>query len=278
MSETEPSERSKKVKEATDEFIKASQEMLSPAEFLSGTVTYSGSIHPSILTAVDSWKTSGAIPVSASSLIYNPGTLLDLSPIAESIAKTPGEIVKFENVRKKTEDVIKEEELYDRVAEYQDSLMRVASCSKILQGTINATSTSGRSWIEIAKTNLEWIKKAVTKSIARIYQAFGKLFDKVTDKIDEIAGLLSRWANSLKNQFIEKLRELSEGFLGLVNNLIAGLFGWIATLRKIAQDRGFRLTKVTLTIDPVSFENVTAFGFSIPVPILNLPKIEMEFA
>ena len=117
----------------------------------------------------------------------------------------------------------------------------------------------------------------MTKSVARIYQAFGKLFDKVTDKIDELAALLGRWANNLKTQLIEKLRELSERFLELMNNLIAGLFNWIATLRKIAQERGFKLTKVTLTIDPISFESVTAFEFSIPVPVLKLPKIEMEF-
>lgn len=220
--------------------------------------------------------TSGSIPVALVSKIYKSGTILDLSSVAESVAKTSGQVIKFVDLRKKTEDTIKEEELYDRVAEYQDSLMRLASCSNILKDTIKMTSKGDDSWIQPVKTNIEWVKKSVTESVARIYQAFGKLFDKVSDKIDEIAALLGKWANSLKTQFVEKLRELAERFLELMNNLIAGLFNLIATLRKIAKDRGFKLSKVILTIDPISFESVTAFELTIPVPVLKLPKIQME--
>jgi hypothetical protein len=133
------------------------------------------------------------------------------------------------------------------------------------------------SWVEAVKTNLDWIKKTVTMSIGRIYQGLGTLYDKVTKAVDDVIETLSRWGSTLKNELIERIRILAQRFFELLNVLISALLGWVSEVREIAAERNFKLSKVTVTIDPLTFVPVTVLGFSIPVPEVKLPKIEFEF-
>ena len=99
-----------------------------------------------------------------------------MSSVAESVAKTSNQIMKLENVRKKTENSIKEEELYDRVAEYQDSLMRLASCSNILRDTIKMTSEGDDSWIQPARTKFGMDKEICDQVSCKNLSSFWKAF------------------------------------------------------------------------------------------------------
>lgn len=74
------------------------------------------------------------------------------------------------------------------------------------------------------------------------------------------------------------MRELLTSLLQLFNNIISELFGWLAKLKKIASDKGFKLSKVTVTIDPLTFKSFSVFGFSIPLPVVTTPKIVLEFS
>ena len=271
------SERPKKVVEAARAFVKASEGLLSRDAFFDGIGFYTGSLSPTVRDNVDVWRRSGAIPPSEMASMYPPGTIADLSSIGAIKARKTRLATKFRDVYEKNKEVISRDDLYERVAEYQDSLMCLASSSKVLQDTISKISDDNNSWVSAALVNLEWMKKTVTMSIARVYQAFGKLVDKVTGKIDEIVSLLSRWASELKKQLVDKVRELSQHFLELFNSLISALFSWISKLREIAQEKGFRLSKVTITLDPLEFVSLFVFGLPIPIPNVKLPKIEMEF-
>lgn len=266
-----------KRKEITKDFIESSKELLTPDKFFESTKIYSGSIDPNVVEEVDVWKQSGSIPPQQAAGIYAAETIADLSGVAIVLAPKAELRGKFEEIYAQSKVEVTEEGLYKRVSEYQDALVRLASSSKMVQDTFSEMSEIEESWIEVAKNNLTWIKRAVTMSIGRIYQAFGKIYDKVTDTIDDIIGVLSDWSSSLKNRLVEGIRKLSQNLLQLLNNLISALFGWLSKLRKIAQEQGFSLSKVTVTIDPLTLRTVSVLGFSIPIPEVKLPKIEMEF-
>jgi len=259
------------------EFVKASKELFTPKIFFNSTKFYSGSISPEVAKETDTWARSGTIPPEVSAEIYHPGVIADLSRVAIARAEEPKLETKFKGIYDENKKYIRQDDLYERVSEYQDALMRLACSSKMLQDTLSSMRESNTSWLETAKNNFKWIKETVTRSVARIYQAFGQIYDKVTKAIDNINTTLSKWSLNLKEKLIEKIRDLSQHFLELVNNLISALFGWLSRLREIAAEKGFRLNKVTVTIDPLSLTTVSVLGFSIPIPEIKLPKIEMEF-
>ena len=278
LASKKPLERPKETREVAKEFVRASEELLSRKTFFDATQFYSGSLYPHVLENIDAWRHSGAIPLTELNEIYSPGTIADLSSIGAVKAREPKLEAKFKKVYEESMEALSRDDLYARMAKYQDSLMRLASSSRILQDTISEIKDGKNAWVEKVKTNLIWIKKTVTMSVAGVYQAFGKLFDNVTLIIDEITAILSRWASGLKNELVEKFRELSQHFLELLNSLISALFSWVSKLREIAQEKGFRLNKVTVTLDPLEVTSISLFGFSIPIPAIKLPKIEMEFS
>lgn len=270
--------RSKEIAETAKEFLEASEKLLSRKTFFDGTQFYSGSLYPIVQEKIDSWRHSGAIPTSEAMSMYSSGAIADLSSIGAIKAQQPNLKKKFNNIYEKSKKELGREGLYGRMAEYQESLMRLASSSRVFQDTLSGIVDENNAWVEMAKANLDWIKKTVTLSIARVYQAFGALFDKATKKIDEITGMLSRWASELRKELVGKLRELSQHFVELLTSLLSALFSWISRLRQIAEEKGFRLNKVTVSLDPSDVTSVSVFGFSIPVLAIKLPKIEMEFS
>lgn len=77
---------------------------------------------------------------------------------------------------------------------------------------------------------------------------------------------------SFSNELIERVRFLAQRFFELLNVLISALLGCVSKVRKITAEKNFKLSKVTVTIDPLTFTTVSVLGFSIPVPEVNLPK------
>lgn len=166
---------------------------------------------------------------------------------------------------------------FKRLSKYQQALICLSTSASLLQDTFTCVSETDNSWVEKARMNLKWIKKTITQSIARIYEGFGIIFDKVSKTINKTLFTISKWTISLKDKLIEQIRNLSEGFFELVNNIFSFLLDWISNLRQIARKKEFSLNKVTITIEPLSFKDIKILDFSIPFPILQLPKIEMEF-
>jgi hypothetical protein len=227
---------------------------------------------------IDSWRHSGAIPASEAMSMYSAGAIADLSSIGAIKAQQPNLKARFRRIYEKSKRELGREELYERMVEYQESIMCLASSSTVLHDTLCGIAEENSAWVEMTKANMDWIRKTVTVSVAKVYQAFGRLFDRATQKMDEITGLLSRWTPRLRSEFAGKLRELSQHLLELLTSLLSALLGWISRFRQIAEEKGLRLNKVIVSLDPLDFASVSVFGFSIPVPKIKLPKIEMEFS
>lgn len=259
------------------EFAKASEEFLTRDVFLRSTEKYSGSISPAVAEEAPEWIVSGAIPPSSLSGMYRRGTLIDLSNIVVSTVDKPELEQIFLKVGEKAKKNVRSNDLTERVFEYQDALGRLASSSKILADTLSRISEGDTSWVETVKTNLDWIKKYVTMSIGKIYQGLGTFYDRVTKAVDGVIETLSRWSSSLKNKLVEGVRILAQRFYELLNTVISALFGWLSRVREIAAEKNFKLGKVTVTIDPMTFKTVFVLGFPVPIPEIKLPKIEMEF-
>lgn len=266
-----------KREKVASEFAKASEEFLTRDVFLRSTEKYSGSISPTVAEEAPEWIVSGAIPPSSLSGMYRRGTLIDLSNIVVSTVDKPKLEQIFLKVGEKAKRNVRSNDLTERVFEYQDALGRLASSSKILADTLSRISEGDTSWVETVKTNLDWIKKYVTMSIGRIYQGLGTFYDKVTKAVDGVIETLSRWSSSLKNKLVEGVRILAQRFYELLNTVISALFGWLSRVREIAAEKNFKLGKVTVTIDPLTFKTVFVLGFPVPIPEIKLPKIEMEF-
>ncbi len=278
MSDVE--EKKTKTSIAVD-FVEASKELLSSAQFFESIEVYTGSLSPKVAEEIGTWKGSGVIPPEAAAEIFPLGTIADLAPRAGSIgillSAKPELEAKFSEIYEETKKDLTQEDLFSRVADYQDAVAHLASSFKTVDAALSSVSEANESWAESLKASFAWIKESVIASIGRVYRAFGGICDQVSAKIDSIANTLSGWKEELRSELIKKIRGLLRELLSLFNTLVSSLFGWFSRLRAIAIEKGFRLSKVTITIDPLNMTTVNLFGFPIIVPEIKLPRIELEF-
>ena len=275
MSKSEDSKGKKKEKESAQTFIELTRKYLGES-FVNYTADYSGTLVPEIAREAESWNTPGSVPLDMANIIFSSGTIADLATKPILWNEKPELEREAKKVYQEIKPEMTEDDVFSKFADYQESIMLLASSVKVIENTFSVTETN-TSWIETTKANLKWVIELVKSSIAKIYQSMGGLRDRITSKINEILGFLEQGIEDIKDRFVGAVRELAQRLLGLLTEIISGLFSWVNIVNEIAEENDFSLSKVRIAIDPFSFKVISLLGFFIPIPEIKTPGIEFEF-
>jgi hypothetical protein len=275
MSKSEDSKGKKKEKEPAQTFVELTRKYLGE-DFVNYTADYSGTLVPEIARKAESWNTPGSVPLDMANIIFSSGTIADLATKPILWNEKPELEAQAKKVYQEIKPKMTEDDVFPKFVDYQESIMLLASSVKVIEKTFSVTKTD-TAWVETTKANLKWVKELVKSSIAKIYQSMGGLRDRVTSKISEILELLKQKIENIMDRFVGAVRELAQRLLGLLTEIISGLFSWANIVNKIAEENDFSLSKVRIAIDPFSIKVVSLLGFSIPIPEIKTPKIEFEF-
>ena len=275
MSKSEDSKGKKKEKEPAQTFIELTRKYLGES-FVNYTADYSGTLVPEIAREAESWNTPGSVPLDMANIIFSSGTIADLATKPILWNEKPELEREAKKVYQEIKPEMTEDDVFSKFADYQESIMLLASSVKVIENTFSVTETN-TSWIETTKANLKWVIELVKSSIAKIYQSMGGLRDRITSKINEILGFLEQGIEDIKDRFVGAVRELAQRLLGLLTEIISGLFSWVNIVNEIAEENDFSLSKVRIAIDPFSFKVISLLGFFIPIPEIKTPGIEFEF-
>jgi hypothetical protein len=261
-------------KKTNIKFVDLAKNLLSETSFIENTKKYTGSLYPEI-AKVATPKTRGAIPTEYAN-VYDQATIIDLSTNNLIWSTKPELEEQAKEIFEEAKEKASEDDLFSRISNYQDSIFYLSSSMRVLEKTLEKDQTE-TSWINLLTNSLNWIKETVKSSLARVYQSLSSIFDKITDGIDKTVEIIKNKAKGWKDQLVEKFRKIVQGILELSLDIVSGLFGWLSKLKKLAQDKGLTLEKITINIEPFDFKDVEIFGFAVPIPVIMLPKITMEF-
>ncbi|MDF2736525.1 MAG: hypothetical protein K0S93_381 [Nitrososphaeraceae archaeon] len=176
---------------------------------------------------------------------------------------------------KKTEfvDVSNEiSSLYDCAFEFKKAEMNIEDIANISQKRIKVDS------LNKMKSNLDNFNLSLKTAVIR---AFGMLSNPVkylnNDIIPKLKDMIKNFSSKLKNQFFDMLHDMVKIFFQILNEFVSKVFSFVEMIKGIAKSKGFGLKSVTVSFEPPGFAKIDVFGFSLPIPKISLPKVDINF-
>jgi hypothetical protein len=103
----------------------------------------------------------------------------------------------------------------------------------------------------------------------------GWIKEKATSAYNFVTSLPEKIKEGLKN-VIEFLHDLVRKFKDLIVNIVGEMFKFLTTLGLLAKEAGYGLTKIDVEIPSIKTQAASFFGFSIPIPVIEGPKITLS--
>lgn len=209
------------------------------------------------------------------------GQLLDATSQAREVAVQVGNAEVANGLEKLGRDAageVTQTQLIDRFGDYSDALMGLESARTCLADAASELTRDpdekGEGVLDRLKAMLGAAKDAVVETFRRALRyADARLRPFVTS----LENLLSSVATKTKSALVSGFREVFRILGSLAARVLSSLLSWAAEVRRIAKDRGFTLSKLTVRIPSSSWHNVSVLGFSVPIPTISSPEVEVEF-
>ena len=111
--------------------------------------------------------------------------------------------------------------------------------------------------------------------------AYGMLTSTAKDLKDKIISDLKDTAkgfeSKLKNRFIDAFNKVAEFLFRILNEFATKIFSFVDMIKKLGKTKGYGLKSVSISFDPHSFDSFKILGFSVPIPKVSLPKVQVGF-
>jgi hypothetical protein len=184
-----------------------------------------------------------------------------------------------------------ESEKYALVSRYYDALSEMQITSTDMDNLVKELEQDQKLRHEAqdigrqaaTKASIEETKGFWRKIGGKIGSAWNFVTEKIPGWIAEKATSASKFMTSLPEKVKEGLKgvmdflhELARKFKDLLVNIVGEMFKFITTLRDIAKQSGYGLTKIDVEIPSIKMGSVGFFGLSIPIPVIEGPKITLS--
>jgi hypothetical protein len=73
------------------------------------------------------------------------------------------------------------------------------------------------------------------------------------------------------------LQDMVKIFFQILNEFVSKVFSFVEMIKGIAKSKGFGLKSVTVSFESPGFAKIDVFGFSLPIPKVSLPKVDINF-
>ena len=100
------------------------------------------------------------------------------------------------------------------------------------------------------------------------------LKDKIISNLKDTA---KDFKSKLKDRFIDAFNKAAEFLFRILNEFATKIFSFIDMIKKLGKTKGYGLKSVNISFDPPSFDSFKILGFSVPIPKVSLPKMEVDF-
>jgi uncharacterized protein YjbI with pentapeptide repeats len=162
--------------------------------------------------------------------------------------------------------------LYDCAFEFKKAEMNIEDIGNILQNKIEDDSLKK---IEFNIDNFNSSLKIATT------RAFGILLNPVkylkNEIIPRLKDMMKNFSSKLHGLFSNMLQEMIKILFQILNEFVNKVFSFVEMIKKIAKSKGFGLKFVTVSFEPPGFGKIDVFGFSLPIPKISLPKVDINF-
>ena len=148
------------------------------------------------------------------------------------------------------------------------------------------TKTSRGIWdtvmnaLTAVKNKIKVIKDRVTTVVEKIKGAVSEAGKSFLSKLDDIGNFITNSiqggltkVSDLKNMILDTLNSASRKFQDLILKLIEAMFDFLSKFGALAKNKGFPVSSVQLKAPVIKFEFISIFGFSIPIPKIDLPEL-----
>jgi hypothetical protein len=211
---------------------------------------------------------------------YPPETILDLSLTAKGLAVGNPDLEKeFSDLGDEAKQAVDEKDLLSRCADYEDAMAGITSATEMLRAIspqIEAEFNTGRQdWVGRL---LSRVKELVSASLNRILGGMENGYNGFVQFGQSVDELLNSLADRAKDKIVTGFHKLAHSLSALFARVISNLFGFLAVVKSIAKARGFTLGEITVGFGSMSFDTVSLFGVSIPVPKFTTPNVSMKFS
>jgi len=222
----------------------------------------------------------------ANRAIYTAASALDLSWwMSDGVDVTGNQdlAAHIEAVKEDAGQGVSEGKLLDRFADYQDTLFDLNSATADLRAAAQqadeglSRASKDPSWFDRVKAMIGGLFERVRDAVFRIAAALADQFKGFKEFAASISELLQATGQVAREKIVKGFQRVSRALASVATGLISKLLAWVATVREVARQKGFKLAKVTVTMESLGFESVSILGFPIPIPKLATPNIQLEF-
>jgi hypothetical protein len=210
--------------------------------------------------------------------------LFDYIRIAKEVAVESGNnqvADRLEQAASETAKQVSEGEAMSRYGEYTGALMGLTSGSALLGDVVNDINKdpdqSSPGIIERITGALRTVGQVVERALSSIFFRVKEEIQGLSHFSESLKSLINGFAEKAKDKILEGLRNVFHDLGTLAAKVVSALLGWAASVKRLARERGFTLKTFTITIPSSSWQTVSAFGFSIPIPTISSPEVAIEF-
>jgi Anaphase-promoting complex, cyclosome, subunit 3 len=73
------------------------------------------------------------------------------------------------------------------------------------------------------------------------------------------------------------IQETAEFLFRILNEFATKIFSFVDMIKNLGKTKGYGLKSVNISFDPPTFDSFNVLGFSVPIPKLSLPRVEVDF-
>jgi hypothetical protein len=150
--------------------------------------------------------------------------------------------------------------------------MNLQTVAKLAENTVDQES------LPVVESHIDRFGSVLRNAIIR---AYGMLTSAAKDLKDKIIRNLKETAkdfkSKLKDKFIDAFNKAAEFLFRILNGFASKIFSFVDMIKKLGMTKGYGLKSVNISFDPPKFDSFKILGFSVPIPKVSLPKVEVDF-
>jgi hypothetical protein len=162
--------------------------------------------------------------------------------------------------------MVKEFEQDEKLREEAQQKGRIQQTSQLAPTTVS---------IEEKRGFLQSLGDKIRSGFNKLKIIPGWVKEKATSAYNFVTSLPEKIKEGLKG-VMDFLHELVRKFKDLIVNIVGEMFKFLTTLRDLAKQTGYGLTKIEVEIPSIKTEPAGFFGFTIPIPVIEGPKITLS--
>jgi hypothetical protein len=162
--------------------------------------------------------------------------------------------------------------LYNCAFEFKDAEMNLEAVAKLAENTVDEES------LPAVESHIDRFGSVLRNAIIR---AYGMLTSSAKDLKDKIIHNLKDTAKDLKlklkDKFIDAFNKAAQFLFRILNEFASKIFSFVDMVNKLGKTKGYGLKSVNICFDPPTFDSIKIAGFSVPIPKVSLPTVEVDF-